>query len=522
MRYQPISPSHFPDIDTFLQTPAQAIVIARLNLAMGQDADTQVMPSLNGHDMLRAYGLATYAEDCYETAALTAERAQELLEEHDHQRDNCVPDDCQADAYAQEAKKIIEKSADLSTGNQLLQAEVTARNKNTPITAEEVDEASADHQMAIRLNHATRLANNLTDRSSTASSQERQATALALEYLAMAHTGRPCEFCQHDTDEQTAVEDSEEKEARRDRAYQQQETIEEMAIPHITKVNEAMPVKLSQSLNHNHRLHRWLQMSHSWLGIPEPGIHLSKRAKSKLQDLENHIADGNNSPGYQDILNGFELDPDTGEYMEAFISYVHDGQRHLKAVQDPYPTGFPQNTAMYHIHLVQDVIQEAWNNGTLSMPASYILQNRTHDAYHMANAMLHDIPAADLDSVADTARSNGAPDGTVALIMNVITQDNARAVAPEPGQSHRWWQRETTLKQAKATVEAAKELGLDHNALTSIGTALGYSPNELDIQYIPLSDPAIDSITERAREIGIPDDTLEHLAHTLRISSSFN
>lgn len=517
MTQKPQSAVHFPDLHNLFQSPAHALAVANANLEMAVEANQLAMPALNEHQISRAYGLSQYAATCLAEAHSSAHYLQDLLRDHASQHADCIPDDCRAHIQLQQASRIIETAQDLADENQLVYAEVAARNKNLPILEDEIEEASAKVQMDIRLNRAREISALLEDRhNNPMNAQERQALVLTLEYLAFRPSGRPHEFCNHPLDDHTAAEDFAHKQLQQKAADRAQTKAIDLYTPHAERANEAMVLELSSSMKDISKARKWLDLSHQWLAIPEPGIYISRQAKAKLRGFEEALEETHAPPSHHQLTENITLNPENNERMEAFISFVHNGKRMLKAVQDPYPKGVSQDTALYHLQLIQDAIHDAWHRDILPTSASYILQHLAYDAVHLANSNVHDIPIAELDSIASAAKDNGATPGTVAMIMSVVTSDSAWAIAPPKGQNHRWWQLEATSEQAKATIQAARKIGLDHNALTSIARALGYRPEELDIEPDTMPDSAIQKIISQADQAGIPKELLHQLEYMLR------
>lgn len=513
MKQKPISPSHFPELDIFLQTPAQAIALGQVSLKMAHKASNGALPALEQHDSIAAYGLTDFAEYCYREANDAAQRATELI---DHEQcHDCVPDDCRDLAYLAQARKLLQNLPDFVTKNHLLQAETSARSKSVPITQEEVDEASANVQMEIRLAHAREISKDLEDHQGRLNAEERYAAVLVLEYLALNPSGRPHEFCNHE-EEETPLEDSDQRQAKQEQAYQDQRAIMELYSVHSQRANEAMTVELSPSLKDVPKLRTWLEDSHRWLAVPEAGVHLSRVARRRLHIMDENLRTGGYENGQHTILDASELDPENGERLNAFTSFVHGGKRHVKDLRDPFPKNFPQGTALHHIRLAQDAIHQLEHQDDFPATAVCLLHQMAQDAANLAHANIHDIPPENLDAIAETAERNGATPGTVAMIMSVATADNARSVAPERGKSHRWWQREATQHQAEDTISAARKIGLDHNALTSIANALGYRAHELGIKQENLSEEAIDKIIDQAKEAGLDEQSLTHMGYMLR------
>ena len=80
-----------------------------------------------------------------------------------------------------------------------------------------------------------------------------------------------------------------------------------------------------------------------------PGLFCSRQA---INDILKKAFDGMSELPVE--ITPFETDPAEDECYVAYVIYIHRGQKHIQAIEDPYPKGFPADQAVEHMEAARE------------------------------------------------------------------------------------------------------------------------------------------------------------------------
>ena len=145
----------------------------------------------------------------------------------------------------------------------------------------------------------------------------------------------------------------------------------------------------------------------------------------------------------------------------AYVAFIHDGRKHILAVGDPYPSGFPADAATHHMeNLLSQMEREQPFNC-----------HRTDELYMQARAMItaadleiHTVPSEAIDKVLGIAKDIGLPRGGLQLVLETIADYDltlAQLLTTNGTHEGAAIPRMCGRRQARKIIETARQQGLD-------------------------------------------------------------
>ena len=149
-----------------------------------------------------------------------------------------------------------------------------------------------------------------------------------------------------------------------------------------------------------------------------PGLFCSRQA---INDILKKAFDGMSELPVEIIP--FETDPTEDEGYVAYVIYIHQGQKHIQAIEDPYPKGFPADQAVEHMEAALEYLEQQEDDYGNAHPALEWCGFREVIRARMDAAMLdlHDVSREDLLSVIETGKRLRLPHGARIAMIDAAT-----------------------------------------------------------------------------------------------------
>ena len=209
--------------------------------------------------------------------------------------------------------------------------------------------------------------------------------------------------------------------------------------------------------------------------------------------------------------------PTGDEGYVAYVLYIHRGQKHVQAVADPYPKGFPADQAVGHMEAALEYLEQQEHAHDERPPELQWCGFRELIQARMDAAMmeLHDVSQADLLCIIDTAKRLKLPHGARIALIEAATNwepDIAELILNGTGHAN---PRMATRQQASRIIKAARQAGLDDYKLADMAEYLGYEDTQLGIAKPKVSRHALKQIEQAGRTAGLPRDSIESMLYEL-------
>lgn len=218
--------------------------------------------------------------------------------------------------------------------------------------------------------------------------------------------------------------------------------------------------------------------------------------------------------------------PDATELHDgyvAYVAYIHDGQKNVQAIADPYPKGFPSDQAMNHMEAALESLDNQAAASNEQHPTIEWFGFRELIQARMDSAMMemHDVTKADLLSIINTAKQLKLPHGArIALIEAATNWEPNIAHLILKGTGHAS-PRLASKKQASAIIKAAQQAGLDPYKLTDLADYLGFDGTQLGVSKPKVSKHVIAQIEKVARQAALPEESIEAMLFELQHNDDF-
>ena len=509
---------HYPnpeDLVTDLVTGV-TLINSLLNLAEhGQERSTQ---ALADNLMNEAAAFSEYAGRALYNAGAAAERTMALFDQHVNSPH--LPNDSSLQQHAQALEEMQLRAESLQDAVSLHAVELSYRNRRTPLLEDQVKEDAVFLQQEIRLIEATRLAALLSDRNVTRHWDDatRTAYAVACEYTFMAPSQKAADWHEFpEPDEDDAPEDQEIYRSLERRGSEARIQMAQAIEPVLTRCAESMTTSFSPSLTNHPRMARWYATSPKWLSVSEPGLLFDPQTLMVLKRTQEVFL---NSSG-QDrrrITQDPPMDPEHDTFI-LFVSFVHQGVRVIKTVQDPYPKGYPKGypkeLANFHILQCRHIISQIHRNPRFPEIATAYLNSLLDTSEQLLAREMHDISPKTIAKLLAVLDEENVPRGLVAKTFNAIADDDraqAQCLATPEDQERA---KAVSTSQAWAVIAHARTLQLDDAALEAMSLAMGYLPEELNLTSPGLPEETYRKLEGRISELGLPKSLKEQLSYRL-------
>ena len=213
-------------------------------------------------------------------------------------------------------------------------------------------------------------------------------------------------------------------------------------------------------------------------------------------------------------------DDDANEARElppctAYVAFIHDGHKHILAVGDPYPSGFPADTAIQHMEnlLSQMKLEQLFNC------------NRADELYMQARAMItaadleiHTVPSQAIDKVIGIAKDIGLPRGGLQLVLETIADYDltlAQLLITNSTHEGAAVPRMCGRRQARKIIETARQQGLDPYQLAELAETLGFTPRQANAKPKPITSGQRTRLSKAGLEAGLSPDIVERVMEAL-------
>ena len=209
--------------------------------------------------------------------------------------------------------------------------------------------------------------------------------------------------------------------------------------------------------------------------------------------------------------------PSADEGYVAYVLYIHQGQKYVQAVADPYPKGFPADQAVEHMEAAMEYLEQQESAYDETHPELQWCGFRELIQARMNAAMmeLHDVSQDDLLGVIDAAKRLELPHGArIALIEAATNWEPTIAQLILKGTGHAA-SKMATRRQASEIIKAARQAGLDEYKLADIAEYLGYEDTTLGIAKPKVSRRALKQIEQAGIAAGLPRDSIESMLYEL-------
>lgn len=200
---------------------------------------------------------------------------------------------------------------------------------------------------------------------------------------------------------------------------------------------------------------------------------------------------------------------ESGKIHLAWIAFLQDGVRHVKAVYEPYPHNYPQQAAAAHVTQLALTLRKGMETGQETPGLRHFMLSSMASEGASAEA-IHDLGLAQAQAVATAAKEHNLQQAESAEMLRRTAQDNPLAqlyLSLNFGQLTRLENPQT----AAQIIEQAKGAGAHHDTLVQLALAMGYRPSELGLPHRPKDQHTQTSVARRALADGLP----MHLAQLL-------
>ena len=215
-----------------------------------------------------------------------------------------------------------------------------------------------------------------------------------------------------------------------------------------------------------------------------------------------------------------DKDDDANEARElppctAYVAFIHDGRKHILAVGDPYPSGFPADAAIHHMeNLLSQMEREQPFNC-----------NRADELYMQARAMItaadleiHTVPSEAIDKVLGIAKDIGLPRGGLQLVLETIADYDltlAQLLTTNGTHEGAAVPRMCGRRQARKIIETARQQGLDPYQLAELAETLGFTARQVNAKPKPIPSVQRTRLSKAGLEAGLSPDIVERVMEAL-------
>ena len=215
-----------------------------------------------------------------------------------------------------------------------------------------------------------------------------------------------------------------------------------------------------------------------------------------------------------------DKDDDANEARElppctAYVAFIHDGRKHILAVGDPYPSGFPADAATHHMeNLLSEMEREQPHKC-----------NRADELYMQARAMItaadleiHTVPSEAIDKVLGIAKDIGLPRGGLQLVLETIADYDltlAQLLTTNGTHEGAAVPRMCGRRQARKIIETAREQGLDPYQLAELAETLGFTARQVNAKPKPIPSVQRTRLSKAGLEAGLSPDIVERVMEAL-------
>ena len=212
----------------------------------------------------------------------------------------------------------------------------------------------------------------------------------------------------------------------------------------------------------------------------------------------------------EDANEAGELPPCT-----AYVAFIHDGRKHILAVGDPYPSGFPADAATHHMeNLLSQMEQEQPFNC-----------NRADELYIQARAMItaadleiHTVTSEAIDKVLGVAKDIGLPRGGLQLVLETIADYDltlAQLLTTNGTHGGAAVPRICGRRQARKIIETARQQGLDPYQLAELAETLGFTARQVNAKPKPIPSGQRMRLSKASLEAGLSPEIVERVMEAL-------
>ena len=190
------------------------------------------------------------------------------------------------------------------------------------------------------------------------------------------------------------------------------------------------------------------------------------------------------------------------------LIYFHQGQKIVQVVDEPYPVGFPQQTAIQHLNGAIDEI-------TLYAPYHDYVYQRAQTMLAAAMLGVHNIDIQAYHQFFNHLRKYDATSGDISYILTNIAYghaDVARLMAS--------WMHVSTAylpdkPQRRQVTEAARNAGMEPKYLYNLASILGNTGRDLAL-YAPSSNFDLKRRAVKcADQLNLPDDVISRIRRAI-------
>ena len=505
---------HYPNPENLVTDLITGVTLTNSLLNLAEHGQERSAQALAGNLMNEAAAFSEYAGRALYHASAAAERTMALLTLHDHSK--CISDDCSTRQHDRATSQMQHRATSLQDAISLNAVELSYRNRRTPLLEDQVRDDAVFLQQEVRLHEAIRLAALLSDRSVTRNWDEPTliAHAIACEYLYMAPSHDSEEWQEPpEHDEEGAPEDRAIRQDFRDRGNMARRQMREAIEPLLNRCAESMTTKFSPQLVNNPRMTRWYAQSPKWLSVSEPGIIFDPQTLLALRSTQKTFLQAS-GPDRRSITQHPPMDPDH-DTLILFVTFVHNGVRVIKAIEDPYPKGYPKEQASFHLTQCSYIVGQMSNNPKFPEIASAYLQSLLDTAGQILERDMHDVTPADTARLFELLDEDNVPRGLIAKTFNAIADDDRNQATNLVSKADRNRRRTATPDQAQALIAHARDLQMDEAALEALTLAMGYLPEDMNLTSPGLPEPTYTNLTRRASKLGLPQSLLSNLSYRL-------
>ena len=243
-----------------------------------------------------------------------------------------------------------------------------------------------------------------------------------------------------------------------------------------------------------------------------PGLFCSRQA---INDILKKAFDGMSELPVE--ITPFETDPTEDEGYVAYVIYIHQGQKHIQAIEDPYPKGFPADQAVEHMEAALEYLEQQEDDYGNAHPALEWCGFREVIRARMDAAMLdlHDVSREDLLSVIETGKRLRLPHGARIAMIDAATCWEPSVVELILKGTQHANPKLATKQQASQIVQAARQAGLDDYKLAELAEMLGYQASEIGVTKPTVPDRTLARLERAAQAAGLPRESIESMLYAL-------
>ena len=516
-------PRQYPRPEALVTDIITGVTLTTTLLNLSAHAQERSVQALTQNLMNEAAAFSHYASHTYLHAYKTTLETIRLARQHE--ASGCLPcrtGQCPKQQHMLGIPPMQEKAESISEDISVHGIELSYRNRHTPLMADQVEDDAIFLQQEIRHHEVRRIAAMLSGPEATADWDEetKHAHLVACEYLFMAPGQEPddeedgTELPEEDNQEEyqapeVAPEDLTFQKDFEDRGTRARDQMEQLIEPILEEYANGLPTNISPKLSNNTRIPRWYRSSPKWLSVSEPVILFKSQALQHLQRLHEQGKTSTNKPG------GSPAPEPTREELTLFISFVHQGVRHIKSIDDPYPKGYPGTMAAFHLAQYQNLINHMKSNPNFPGIAQARLRQLASTAGSIIERGLHDVSTNDTAQLFQMLDQEDIPTSLVVKAFHAITGNDPRQAAFLTTAEDQHRARTAAPDQALEVINHARSLGLDDGTLENLAKSMGYQPAELELSSLSISEETLKRISAAAHSMGLPKSLMDRLNQQL-------